>query len=131
MATLFPAVFETRPAVLAKVANGEVVASVDGLDVTDGRSASPDKRGYVVPPHGRVEIDGFRRNMAEVAAFRFGSVRDSYAARTAETGDRNVGVIGVALFSERGVDWTALDREAERREQADAFPGRFAQPPTD
>jgi hypothetical protein len=110
----------------------ELVASVDGLDVVDGQLASLHKRGYIVSPHGRLTIDGYRRSMSEVAAFRFGSVHDSYAAQTGEQGDRNVGVIGVALFSERGAASfadPALDDEAARREAADPFPGRFAAPP--
>lgn len=113
----------------------EIVASVDGLDVIDGRAARTDKPGYVLPAYGHVEIDGFRRSLSEVAAFRFGSVRDSYAARSAESGDRHVGVIGLALFAERGAAWIAPERdeEAARREQADPFPGadadRFARPP--
>lgn len=115
----------------------ELVASIDGLDVVDGRSADLEKRGYVVSPHSTLHIDGFRRSMSEVAAFRFGSVKDSYAAQTSEYGAKNVGVIGVALFAERGarVDdsygrWqNGLDDEARRREQADPFPGRFAAPP--
>src|SRR6185436_12970709 len=52
----------------------EVVASVDGLDVLDGRAASYGKRGYIVDPYGRVEIEGFRQNEEAVAAFRFGSI---------------------------------------------------------
>jgi hypothetical protein len=113
----------------------ELVASVDGLDVVDGKLASPGKRGYIVGPHGRLVIEGYRRNLSQVAAFRFGSVRDSYAAQTGEQGDRNVGVIGVALFAERGaaladpVSQPELDEEAGRREAADPFPGRFAAPP--
>jgi hypothetical protein len=117
----------------------EVVASVDGLDVVDGKPAHLSKRGYVVGPGGRLLIEGYRRSMNEVAAFRFGSVRDSYAAKTAEFGDRHVGVIGVALFAEEGYEpddqyWQERqerDDEARRREQADPFPGRFAQPPSD
>jgi hypothetical protein len=46
-----------------------------------------------------VTIDGWRTSLSEVAAFRFSSVRDSYAGRTGQ--DRNVGVIGVAFFRER------------------------------
>lgn len=111
----------------------ELVASVDGQDVVDGRSASLDKRGYIVDAFHRIRIDGFRRSMSEVAAFRFGSVRNSYAAKTSEFGDRNVGVIGVALFGEQGAPLPAygpdLDDEARRREAADPFPGRFAPPP--
>ncbi|MDQ2644936.1 MAG: hypothetical protein M3020_14060 [Myxococcota bacterium] len=105
----------------------EAVASVDGLDVIDGRSASPSKRGYLIAPWGNVQIEGFRRNLDEVAEFRFGSVSDSYAARTGT--DRNVGVIGVAFFDERGSSPPWLERESRRRHDADPFPGRFAAPP--
>jgi hypothetical protein len=81
----------------------EVLLSVDGLDVIDGRPASFEKRGYVVRPHGKVEVEGFRRSTDAVAAFRFSSVRDSYANR--RHGDtRNVGVIGLAVFHEHGTD---------------------------
>jgi hypothetical protein len=104
----------------------EVVASVDGLDVIDGKPASVQKRGYVIQPHTTLRIDGFRTSNQSVAAFRFGSVRDSYAART--SGDRNVGVIGLAFFAERGARWTP--EELRRRETADPFPNRYAQPPS-
>jgi hypothetical protein len=104
----------------------EAVVTVDGLDVIDGRPGSFSKRGYLIQPFGSVQIDGFRQNMDEVAAFRFGSVRGSYAAQKGS--DRNVGVIGVAIFTERGSEpWTL--REIGRRDSADAFPGRFAAPP--
>jgi len=105
----------------------EVVASVDGLDVIDGRPGSLAKRGYILEPHGTLSIDGFRRTSEAVAAFRFGSVRESYAART--SGDRNVGVIGCAFFAERGSQWTT--DEIERRETADPFPSNegYSQPP--
>jgi hypothetical protein len=104
----------------------EAVVTVDGLDVIDGKPGSLAKRGYLVQPFATVNIDGFRQNMDEVAAFRFGSVRGSYAAQKGS--DRNVGVIGVAVFAERGAQpWN--DREISRRESADPFPGRFASPP--
>jgi hypothetical protein len=77
----------------------EAVVSVDGLDAIDGRSASVAKRGYLVPAFGDVTVDGWRTSMDTVAAFRFSSVRSSYAARTGR--DQNVGVIGVAFFRER------------------------------
>lgn len=106
----------------------EAVVTVDGLDVIDGKPGSPDKRGYLVAPHGSVEIEGFRRSEAEVAAFRFGSVRGSYAAKKGD--DRNVGVVGLAVFHERGASppWIGSD-EIDRRKGADPFPGRFATPP--
>ncbi|RYZ10218.1 MAG: hypothetical protein EOO73_01180 [Myxococcales bacterium] len=105
----------------------EAVATVDGLDVIDGQPGSFEKRGYLVQPWSTVEIDGFRRTEEEVAAFRFGRVRDSYAAKRGS--DRNVGVIGVAVFQERGSSYPWTDRELRRRDSADAFPGRFAPAP--
>ena len=77
----------------------EAVVSVDGLDAVDGRPANLNKRGYIIPAYGDVTIDGFRTSLDTVAAFRFSSVRDSYAARTRHA--RNVGVVGVAFFRER------------------------------
>jgi len=104
----------------------EVVASVDGLDVIDGKPADPNRRGYIVDPHDVLVIDGFRTSDAAVAAFRFGKVADSYAAQT--SGDRNVGVIGFAIFAERGAVWTPA--ELHRRDTADPFPARgYAVPP--
>jgi hypothetical protein len=78
----------------------EAVVSVDGRDVLDGKPADfRSKRGYLVPAWGGADIDGWRLSQAEVAAFRFASVADSYAARTGSA--RDVGVIGVAVFPER------------------------------
>ena len=105
----------------------EVVATVDGLDVVDGETGSLEKRGYVVNPFATLTIDGFRRSMDTVAAFRFGSVRDSYAAKKGKA--RNVGVVGVAFFHERGSDLPWTGAEVHRRHSADPFPGRFAAPP--
>jgi hypothetical protein len=103
----------------------EVVASVDGLDVIDGKSASYGKRGYIIAPNSTLTIDGFRTSDDTVAAFRFAAVRDSYAARSGD--DRNVGVVGFAFFAERGSRWTT--DELARRESADPFPGRYSTPP--
>jgi hypothetical protein len=77
----------------------EAVVSVDGLDAVDGHPAGLNKRGYIIAPYGEVVIDGFRTSLDTVAAFRFSSVHDSYAARTRHA--RNVGVVGVAFYRER------------------------------
>jgi len=78
----------------------EAVLSVDGRDVIDGKPAElRNKRGYLVPAYGQVDIDGWRISRAEAAAFRFSTVPESYAARTGNA--REVGVIGVAVFPER------------------------------
>ncbi len=105
----------------------EAVATVDGLDVMDGEHGSFAKRGYVLGPGETYRVDGFRRSQAAVAAFRFGTVDESYAARIGD--DTNVGVVGVAFFAERGAVPPGLDDEAARRSAADPFPDRFAQPP--
>jgi len=105
----------------------EIVLSVDGLDVIDGRPASFRKRGYILNPHQKLVVEGFRQSTEAVAAFRFGPVRESYAAEKYHN-TRNVGVIGIALFNEVGSDpWT--DEEVRRRLKANPFPGRFATPP--
>jgi hypothetical protein len=105
----------------------EVVASVDGLDVIDGRSASMAKRGYLMEPHSQQRIEGFRQSTDAVAAFRFSPVRESYAAEKNHD-TRNVGVVGVAVFEERGSILTS-DPETRKRLNANPFPGRFAAPP--
>jgi hypothetical protein len=100
----------------------EIVLSVDGLDVMDGRGASFRKRGYIVDAGDTLTVDGFRTGVGTVAAFRFSRVSRSYAAL--KHGDtRNVGVIGLAAFTER-------NPEAGRRRDANPFPGsRWATPP--
>lgn len=76
--------------------------SVDGRDVVDGKPADyRQKRGYLVPAWGYVDVDGWRLSQGEAAAFRFSSVANSYVGRTGST--REVGVIGVAVFAERYV----------------------------
>jgi len=109
----------------------EAVATVDGLDVINGRPGTLDNRGYILMPFGSLTIDGFRQSHESVAAFRFASVADSYAAKTGSA--RNVGVIGVAFFSENGDSVDAYPRrELYLRDTAIPFPAsdpRFAQPP--
>jgi len=77
----------------------EVVASVDGRDVLDGRPASIAKHGYLLEARGTLTIDGYRLSQGAVAAFRFSSVPQSYASRMGDA--RDVGVVGLAVFRER------------------------------
>lgn len=99
----------------------EIVASVDGLDVMDGKAASFSKRGYLIEPGATLEIDGFRTSEHTVAEFKFSSVSNSYAnLRHGNT--RNVGVLGLAVFTQKGVNpWTWMPAEISRRSQARAF----------
>lgn len=79
----------------------EAVFSVDGLDVLDGKTASTTKIGYIVNGWATVKIDGWRLNNDEVAKFQFAGTEGSYAAQKGVP--RNVGVIGVAIFSQKEV----------------------------
>ncbi len=108
----------------------EIVASVDGLDVVDGRDAAFSKRGYLLAPHGRLVIEGFRKSDDAIAAFRFGRTDEAYTAKV--TGSvREVGVIGIAVFAD--ADARRGGRDTERRERANPFPGnsdsRYARDP--
>jgi hypothetical protein len=118
---------------VVRVRNGsdrraEVVVSVDGRDVVDGKPARPEKRGYLVPPHGEVVIDGFRLSGAAVAAFRFSSVKGSYAARMGDA--RDVGVVGVAVFPERAPAVAALRDRASPPHRGDASAPEAAPAPS-
>lgn len=106
----------------------EAVGTVDGLDVINGKPGTFDNRGYVLMPFATLEIEGFRTSTAAVAAFRFAAVSDSYAAQTGSA--RNVGVIGLAFFGEKG-DSFVPESETRLRDSASPFPAdpRFAQPP--
>lgn len=99
----------------------ELVVSVDGLDVIDGKAASINKRGYVVMPGKTLEIKGWRTSPEQVARFQFSTVSGSYA--NLRHGDhRNVGVIGLAVFDERGVDpWKWMPDEVKGRFAAKPF----------
>ena len=104
----------------------EAVLSVDGLDVLDGRPASLRKRGYILSPHGQLVVEGFRQSTEAVAAFRFSPVRESYAHEKYHQ-TKNVGVIVIGIFNERGTTpWSTT--EVQRRLKANPFPG-FATPP--
>ena len=94
------------------------VLSVDGVNAVSGESASPDQTGYVLAPYESAEIGGWRKNLDEVAQFNFTALPDSYAARTGRPA--NVGVIGVAVFTERAPVWR--EREEIAREAAPSAP---------
>lgn len=99
----------------------QVVLSVDGLDVIDGKPASVKRPGYIIDPDQTLTVKGFRTSYDTVAAFQFSSVSESYAnMRHGET--RNVGVIGLAAFTEKGFDpWTWMPQEIKMRDTAQPF----------
>ncbi|MEZ5461139.1 hypothetical protein [Dokdonella sp.] len=85
------------------------VLSVDGVNAVSGETASANQSGYVLDAWESTEINGWRKSLDEVAQFNFTALPNSYAARTGRP--MNVGVIGVAVFTEREQRWIAEDRE--------------------
>ena len=101
----------------------EAVISIDGLSVINGKAASYESEGYILKPNTTTVIAGFRTSQTSIATFKFGNATISYAANQGSEAARNIGIIGVALFSEK----------IEARDGVNPFPGqndsRFAQPP--
>lgn len=106
----------------------EIVASVDGLSVIDGRPASLERRGYIIAPRDSMTIEGYRTSESTIAAFRFGKVSEAYSAQMGH-GDRNVGVIGIAFFQERGKVPVFPVEDTRLRQDANPFPGEYAPRP--
>ncbi len=77
------------------------VCSVDGLDILSGKKADENGNGYVINGRGSLKADGFRVSDEKVAKFVFDYKGGSYAASKEDGSERNVGVIGVRLFSEK------------------------------
>lgn len=78
----------------------EVIFSVDGLSIIDGKEAGPNSSGYVVNGNDTIRIPGWKLTDAEAASFIFSGKKTSYS--TQMTGSsRNNGVIGVMVFSEK------------------------------
>ena len=63
------------------------VTSVDGVNVITGQTAAQEQSGYVLGAHDSVRIEGWRKNLDELATFYFTKLADSYAARTGRPRD--------------------------------------------
>lgn len=80
----------------------EIVATVDGLDVLNGRPGSVRNPGYIVKAGDSLAIKGFRRNNSTQAAFVFSPLNEAYSANSSYGDVRNAGVIGFAAFVLKG-----------------------------
>ncbi len=98
------------------------VLSIDGVNAVSGETADTDQAGYVLDPWQTTDITGWRKSVGDVAQFNFTALPDSYAARTGRPD--NVGVIGVAVFTERVPAW-------RKRVQMDASQAPVPAPPAE
>jgi hypothetical protein len=86
---------------LANVSNERVLVllAVDGINVISGKPFTYyDYEGYILQPKQVADIVGWRKNDAEVEAFRFAPMSQSFAAQTGRPA--NVGVITMAVFKQ-------------------------------
>jgi len=90
------------------------VLSVDGVNAISGQTANPNQSGYVLDAWQSTEVEGWRKNMSEIAQFNFTALDNSYAARTGRP--NNVGVIGVAVFREKPPVWRERDDRISMQE---------------
>ncbi len=108
----------------------EIVASVDGIDVINGRPASQYSGGYVLSPKSTLIIEGFRKSDNVVASFIFSKPKDAYAANTMKAKlANNTGIIGTVVYK-------LYDPKASKKAQGklQAFPADsgstgYARPP--
>ncbi len=100
------------------------VLSVDGVNAITGQTADTYQSGYVLDAYQSTEVDGWRKDMSEIAQFNFTALENSYAARTGRP--NNVGVIGVAVFREKQPVWRERDEKIAAREAAPAPPAAAA-----
>lgn len=94
------------------------VISVDGVNAVSGETANWHQTGYVLAPHRTLEVRGWRKSLARVAAFFFTEHQNSYAARTGRPD--NVGVIGIALFRKKAEPEAQITPTPPRRESSGA-----------
>ena len=82
---------------------------------------STKKRGYIIDPGKTLEVKGWRTSQDSVASFRFSGVGASYA-NLKHGNTRNVGVVGLAVFTEKGIDpFLWMPGEVKRRHSASPF----------
>jgi hypothetical protein len=92
------------------------VVSVDGVNAISGETADWSQSGYVLRPWHSLDLSGWRKSLARVAAFFFTEHDNSYAARTGRS--ENVGVVGVAVFRRKSGAEVVIDSPPRPRESS-------------
>lgn len=75
------------------------IVSVDGIGIVDGKPATVESRGYVVPAYSSAEFKGWRKSLEKVHDFVFDHKSGSYSAQAQGT-DQNCGIVEVKVFGE-------------------------------
>ncbi len=94
----------------------EVIFSVDGLSIIDGKTASDKSTGYIVNAYDSITVPGWKINSSKVAQFQFQPQNDksntTYVELLAEEGFNvdtgNQGVLGCMVFVEKPKDVTQV-----------------------
>src|ERR1019366_1219172 len=79
----------------------EAIVSVDGLSVTDGKTAGPTSGGHMLNAYEEIEIPCWIVNSGTGAKFSFSGKQHSYSTEVSGGDSNNTGVIGVMAFSEK------------------------------
>jgi hypothetical protein len=79
----------------------EVIVSVDGLSIIDGKPAGPESTGYLLNAYQKAIIPGWMVDQATAAKFKFGSKEKSYSTEMNGGSSINNGVIGMMIYSEK------------------------------
>lgn len=80
----------------------EIVASVDGVSITDGKLASAASTGYVLNGYQTIIIPGWKLDGRSAASFRFTNKKGtSYAEQVIGEALAQKGVIGLIAYSEK------------------------------
>lgn len=78
----------------------EVVVSVDGLSVVDGKKANSNSGSYIIDAFDTYRIEGWRISNEKIRKFFFTEKEKSYSAKK-DGEDENCGVISVLAFAEK------------------------------
>jgi len=84
------------------------VVTVDGINVISGKpSENNDRMGYIVNAYSSIKVQGFRKDLDTVGAFKFCDKDSAYSEEVGLKG--NTGIIGVRIFDEVQTNYTWLN----------------------
>lgn len=85
------------------------IVSVDGLSITNGKTASAESGGIIIPGYGEHIVKGWMTSLNTSNEFVFSKISQSYVAKSGQD-KSNIGVIGVMGFLEKIPDYHPVYR---------------------